>query len=68
MTEKLSDVYPKGIYPTAVQLRNPLQLWYIQCKEKTQLRFQKRKIPTVDFLISISSLDILKMLLHQCRS
>ena len=33
-----------------------------------QLRFQKRKTPTADFLINISSLDILTTLLYQCRS
>ena len=33
-----------------------------------QLHFQKRKTPTADFLINISSLDILKTLLYQCRS
>ena len=37
-------------------------------ESKRQLCFQKRKTPAADFLINITSLDILKTLLHQCRS
>ena len=37
-------------------------------ERKRQLRFQKRKTPATDFLINITPLDVLKTLLHQCRS
>ena len=48
-----------------------IKFWKVSIRNKIltlQLRFQKHKTPTADFLINISSLDILKILLHQCRS